>query len=147
MIEPEKVQRYITTAEFYLSNADKKLAEGELSKAGEFLWGAIAIQLKTIGALNDFPVDDHAKTIVVGDRVAAARNDPQLRAAIMMAEKLHANYYETFLREEEFTRYVAEVKLAYSKLAEVVARTYKSRAESLAAYFAPPGDFPADFFR
>lgn len=129
----ERAADYLSRAEFYLDNAEKRVKSMEDPKAGEFLWGAIAVLLKGIGTLHGQTVENHAKTIQFGEQISAQRSDPKLLAGLRSAEKLHANYYESFLKGEDFLWEYGSAKLAYDILTQVFSETYEKRIQQLPA--------------
>lgn len=124
MLEPlEKSFKYEQKAKEYMSNAQKLLGERKLTKAGEFLWGAIAELVKAISVLSGRPPISHKEVIDAGKHMALQLNDKEMFKLLdRSAQALHANFYEDFLSEDAFSEHYSAVLILLEKLERVLAK-------------------------
>ena len=115
-----------------LANAEELAKRGELSKAGEMLWGAVVSYINAIAALmRGEPLRRHREVLRAAREIAIARGNEKLLRAFRRAEALHADFYHEFISREDFMEYhraVLEVVMALSdtlrKLREAVLRLF-----------------------
>jgi hypothetical protein len=80
------------------------LNKGEYAKAGELLWGSIveaakALSLKYTGQ----PINDHKSIRTYLDKLCLGYSNKEYwRELNRSAERLHINFYESFLGKDEF---------------------------------------------
>ena len=111
----EGIAPYHSQALHYLENARDAMAHRELEKAGEFLWGGMAEALKAIAASKQQILRSHAVLRRYARQLGRELNDPEITAAYARAERLHSNFYEVSLSEED-------IQQEYEAVAPVVVR-------------------------
>lgn len=109
----EKSLQYEKRSEEYLVNAREFIVKRKFAKASEFLWGAIAEQIKAVSVLYQRPPTSHKGIIKAGQQIAVQLKDQNMFKLIdREAQALHANFYEEFLSEDAFgDHYVAVLSL------------------------------------
>lgn len=132
--DPDHLARYLEGSSLYQRNADLLLRQGDRAKAGEMLWGAVAELLKAIGLLYGRPVGGHAELIALTKSLAVGRQDPEMVRLVKAAEKLHVNFYEHHLDDEEFSDHWHLGVRALASLRTVFEETRVARA------LAPSGE-------
>lgn len=107
----ESIQKQLADYEkltfYYYKNAKEYFKQKEYSKAGEALWGSINIYLKIISLIvSNKPLPaGHKEIRLYVQNLANSLRDHDLYMLYKKAEKLHANFYQNFLDEEEFIEY------------------------------------------
>ena len=99
-----QLAEYEKTSRFYYDNAKEYVRRREYSKAGEALWGSINVYLKIISLIiSNRPLPtEHREIRRYVRSLSNSLRDPELYEWYKKAEKLHANFYHSFLDEEEF---------------------------------------------
>ena len=96
--------------------------EKEFQKAGEFLWASVIEYLKIISLITPphKPLSSkHGEIRKFVRQLSISLKDPDLFNMFRKAEKLHANFYENFLDEEEFGAIFEETRVLLQKLFEL----------------------------
>jgi len=97
-----EAEKYAKLTIKYLENAAEALDRGELEKASEFIWGAVAEALKCLlMAKRGIKVLRHAELRRMAREVAREAGDPEIYRAFAEAESLHSNFYEAALDKED----------------------------------------------
>jgi len=95
----------LRTTEEHMDNFYKALAEGELDKAGEFLWAAVNALIHALAlARGERLPAKHGPVRDFVRRLAGELEDKALWDAFRDAERLHANFYSPGIFEEEELR-------------------------------------------
>jgi hypothetical protein len=125
----EKAYEYIARTDKLKENFDAAIAEENVEKASEFLWGILACYLNALKILIDGkPAKKHGELRDLGLSLAKGLGDERLYRAIKKAEKLHANFYHAFLDIEDFREIYNEVMYAVTRVyEEIVSRVKISR--------------------
>jgi hypothetical protein len=97
MEELEEVKRRKHLRELYWSNAHKALKEKEYEKASEFVWGSLIQLLQGLAWIKGVPIQSHGKTRNFVKELARALHSEEIWRAFEEGEKLHANFYRSFL--------------------------------------------------
>jgi uncharacterized protein (UPF0332 family) len=100
----QEIEKYVENLNHYYNNSQILLNKGEYPKAGELLWGSIveaakALSLKYTGQ----PISDHKRIKKYIDKLCLGYSN--IEDCIKMrqaADRLHINFYETFLENDEF---------------------------------------------
>jgi len=115
-----EAERYASLALKYLENAAEELSRGELEKASEHMWGAVAEAIKCVlAARKGVVVARHAELRRYARELARETGDPEIFRAFREAESLHSNFYEAVLEEEDLLAHFDSVRLLVSKLLEL----------------------------
>lgn len=117
----EKIRKYEDRATQLIANAEALVKKGELEKAGEFFWGAIACYINALELLYTGKAHArHSEMVIEAKTIASGRKDIRLLEAIREAEKLHANYYHSFITKDEFPVYYAAAKYAFIEFQKIL---------------------------
>jgi hypothetical protein len=91
----DSIERYLQRAERYVENVEVFLARGEPDKAGECLWGAVALSLKAVSLrLRGRRLQTHQSIRSFAGDLARRFADPSLLTSFDAADLLHSNFYE-----------------------------------------------------
>lgn len=121
-----QADEYKRRADEYLKNANEAIGKQELTKAGEFLWGAISSLISAIGTLYRRVPRTHKEIIELGKRLAIEIKDQDMYSFLNRdAQALHANFYHEFLNRETFNQpYEAAISLI-NKLETILKKEIK----------------------
>lgn len=95
------VYRYVASSHHYLENALVHLQANEASKAGEFLWGAIAESLHALAASRNINLRTHKQLRQFVGALSKELQDNTISLGFKIAEALHSNYYEAEYEVED----------------------------------------------
>ncbi len=110
----EKVLGYSARASQLFENGEGLAKKGELEKAGEFFWGAIACYINALRFMHTGKAHGgHKEMVLDAKKIAAQIGDTPLFEAIEGAEKFHANYYHSFIPKDEFPQYYKKAEYAF----------------------------------
>jgi len=116
----EKLEQYKSQAEHYLQNALITLQQGDAEKAGEFLWGGIAEALKAVAARKGDLLRNHREIRNFAHTLSVELEDPSIEMAFIVADRLHSNFYESFLAMEDLARDAERIREAVGRLLELL---------------------------
>lgn len=116
----ERLQLYQEQALHYIHNASLALQEGDVEKASEFLWGSMAESLKAVAACKGQLLRTHQELRIFARGLAREIKEPGIEEAYSRAEKLHANFYESFLEPEDLALDMERIREAVRRLFELV---------------------------
>ena len=105
----------------FLGEWEEALKADKLRQAGEKLWGAASQAVKALAELHGWQHDGHVLLFEVVRRVAKERNDEQLRYQFGLANVLHINFDENWLKEEDITSYALQIEEFISEIKKIVA--------------------------
>ena len=105
----------------YLENALHFLEQGDVEKAGEFLWGSMSAALKAVAARNGIPIQSHSQLRAFARRVADDTNEPGVWTDFVRAQHLHSNFYEASLEMEDVAREVDDIGRRVALLLQMAA--------------------------
>ncbi len=97
MEERKNIERHIYLREHYWNNAHKALKNKEYEKASEFIWGSFTQLLQALALLRGLALGTHAKMKGYVREIARELNNEEVLMAFEEGEKLHANFYRSFL--------------------------------------------------
>ncbi len=126
----EMVTKYEGFSRKYHDNAIRFVKEKEYSKAGENLWGAVIQYLKITALLlpPHRPLSSkHREIKNFVKELSISLRDHDLSKLFKKAEKLHSNFYENFLDEEEFGERFNETETLLKKLFELSRGSERTR--------------------
>ena len=89
-----KIQMHAGAAWQMLAEADHTLMTHDLPLTGEKLWRATVNALKALYATQgwEYPGDDHIQLLHFAKRLAAEREDENIKLAFLIASHCHANF-------------------------------------------------------
>ena len=95
-------ERLLATEDLLLA-ADKDLDAGKYVQASENLWGAVTEATQALAHLQGTSVENYGEMLTLIREMYEAGSGPDLRAALIGAEILHANVHHRFMgRHEDF---------------------------------------------
>lgn len=93
--EKQEVERYLRRADRYFRNAEDLLTKAEADKAGECLWGAVALTLKAVAlSRTGRRLRSHQNLRAFAEELSKFQRDPALTTYFDSGEVLHRNFYE-----------------------------------------------------
>ena len=98
------------------------LDEGELQKAGEFVWGSMAAAVKAVAACNGVSLRSHGKLVEFARELSRELESPYLYDSFHKARSLHSNFYEADLTAEDVHLAIEDVRGAIGFLMELIPR-------------------------
>ena len=119
----QKVQEYVLTRDSYLRNALEFIGRGEYRKASEFLWRAIAIEIKLLALIKkNMFIASHREIREFIRLVTREIGDVELYKKFQYLEKLHTNFYDETIDREDMELYIREALEFIKKLEELAKR-------------------------
>ncbi len=119
---PERLRGYVARCQHYLGNAYASLEQGELEKAGEFLWGSMAQAVKAVAVSKSVELPRHGDIWNYISALSKEMSDPTLREAFGDANSLHQNFYESGLTREIVLDYGERIRPAIGRLLRLIPR-------------------------
>ncbi len=107
-----RAMEYRERAVKYFMNFEEERLRENFDKAGEALWGVISCLLNAIHLLEKGkPITDHQmmRQFAVHYLVSMTDEGERLVGIFKRAEKLHANFYHSFLDRDEFNELCNEI--------------------------------------
>lgn len=89
----------------YRANAEHAIEAGELRKASELLWGAIAQQLKALAATRNILITSHRQFFDFLRQLASEISDESLYKDFVALNALHKNFYDETIPPDVFPDY------------------------------------------
>jgi len=114
----EEIRRFCTQRDQYWANALDCATKGELRKASEMAWGAVAQALKALAASQGIYLETHRQLADFARDLSRATGDPYFRTELRDLNALHVNFYDTILDEVDFPEYLARAERFIRRLAE-----------------------------
>jgi len=116
-----KVQEYLKTRDRYLLNAFKSASEREFRKASEFLWGAVALEIKLFALIKKSrALAKHEDLRDFVRMLAKEAGVPEIYEAFQLIERLHVNFYDEVLDPRDFELYLKKALWFINKLEEML---------------------------
>lgn len=126
----EEIERRKKLFGHYYDNFEKHLSDNKISKASEFLWGALNCLIYSIGLTYNLKLSSHGQIIEFCKRISSDENEPSIFGAIKIGEELHANFYHDFLDKEGLELKRKEIDKLISNLGSLLDRRIKSIKEN-----------------
>ncbi len=104
------VQNLAIHSRQYLENGLIALQAGEAGKAGELLWGSVALAVQAVATSKGHSVDTHRKLKNFALQLAIDLNDVTIRQDFIVAESLHHNFYEVEQEPQDIVQVVPTVE-------------------------------------
>src|SRR5438128_12531423 len=98
-----------------MNDAEMLLTQADYPQASEKLWGAVAQIVKAIAAKNRWRHSSHRDLRAAISRLREQTGDPELLDLFAIAEALHANYYEDYMRPEDVRQYADRMRRLVGK--------------------------------
>jgi hypothetical protein len=93
--------KYRELHEKYMNDAISLLETGDHLQASEKLWGAVAQMVKTVAASRGWRHSSHRDLRGTISRIFDETGDREFLRLFAVAEALHANFYEDYMRPDE----------------------------------------------
>ena len=113
-----KVKEYLKARDEYYKNALEFIGKGELRKASELLWGAVAQSIKALAATRQIRIETHAKFFDFMRQVARELKDEELYKKFLLLRDLHRNFYEEIIAPQDFEIYLKETTVFIKRIEE-----------------------------
>ena len=105
----QKVHEYLSNRDQYFINAQEFASKGEFKKASEFLWGAVALQIKLLALVKkNIRLGRHEDLRRFIRELSKELGDEEIRKSFEVLEKLHINFYDEIISPEDFEFYFKE---------------------------------------
>lgn len=118
------VEIYFENSNRYWNQAQEHLKRKELAKASELAWGSVAEAIKALAATTGHMVKGHREVRSYIKIVSGQLQDPELYEYFKEVERLHVNFYETHLDEDDIRGALSKAHVLLSKLRELIQRDY-----------------------
>ena len=105
----------------YLDNALSALQQGEAGKAGELLWGSVALAIQAVATSRNLNIDTHRKLRNFVLQLAIDLNDEAMRTDFLVAESLHYNFYVIEREPQDITILVPNIERLVDRLFSLIA--------------------------
>ena len=112
----ERTERYKAQSIHYIENAFLSMEDGNVEKAGEFLWGSMAEALKAVAASEDKELNTHGEIRKYAAELAKKHDDVSIWDVYGIANSLHGNFYEAGLSLEEVQTHAERIRTTVVKL-------------------------------
>ncbi len=117
----KKVHEYISNRDQYFFNAQEFASRGEFRKASEFLWGAVALQIKLLALVKkNIGLGRHEDFRRFIRELSKELKDVEIRKSFEILEKLHINFYDEVISSEDFEFYLKEAIKFMKKLDDLM---------------------------
>jgi len=116
----EELARLRAQRDDYWANALECAQKGELRKASELAWGAIAQALKALAASRGLHLGAHRQLLDFARDLSQATGNPYFRNEFRDLNALHVNFYDAILDELDFPEYLARAERFIRRLAELM---------------------------
>jgi len=116
-VDPEKrIQIYLALYIKFIREAKEFEEKGDLVQASEKYWGAVTALLNIVGEKKGIPHYTHRDYWEIMNHIIDETKDEALTELFALAEKLHANFYHSFIPEHQFAIYSKKIKMLIEKL-------------------------------
>ncbi len=117
----ERASRYAARGRKFLAQAGEELARNDLEQASEKGWGAAAQMMKATAVERGWRHGQHRLLFGVAQRLAEEEEDEQIYDSFAIANSLHANFYEGFLRPEDVALHLRRVDELVERVEAILA--------------------------
>ena len=116
-------ERHREISEYFLAHSHQQLESGDFLQASEKGWGAVVHCIKAIARERDWPNKSHGDVRNNALRLLEQSAAPVTNTGVFKAvERLHVNFYEESLKDDEVRLIIAGVKALTDILNSVDAR-------------------------
>ena len=112
-------ENYAALSGHYLHNGLLFLQQGDVEKAGEFLWGGMAAALKAVAATRGIGLRSHSQIRAYVRGLAKESQDQGIWDDFVKAQYLHSNFYEASLEREDLEMDVDSIRRRIGLLLEI----------------------------
>ena len=99
---PQRVEVYLKLHEDYLKSAEELYARGDLTQASEKYWRAVTALLNAIAEQRGWEHYSHRDYDVIVDKLYEETGDESIMLDFSVVERLHANFYHSFMDKKVF---------------------------------------------
>lgn len=117
----EAATQYAARGRKFLAQASEELERDDLEQASEKGWGAAAQMMKAAAAERGWRHGQHRLLFEVARRLAEEAENEQIYDSFAIANSLHANFYEGFLRAEDVALHLRRVDELVERVESVLA--------------------------
>ena len=110
------IQNLVIHSHQYFGNGLVSLRDGEAGKAGELLWGSVALAIQAVATSKSYNVDSHRKLKNFALQLAIDLNDESLKTDFIVAESLHHNFYDIQQEPQDIAPVVPIIERVLSTL-------------------------------
>ncbi len=118
----ESANRYAVASQEFMTKAYKYFEEGDLVQASEKGWGAAASMVKAVAEERGRPHRHHRLLYEIVEDLVEETGDEELSVIFDQASRLHANYYENWMRRRAVRRSLAAIEQFRDKLDPLLAQ-------------------------
>ncbi len=94
-------ERHREISDRFLEQAYVEFEDGDLLQASEKAWGALTHYVNAVAKMRDWPHSTHRDLNLNASRLIQATDDASAhRQQLLVANALHANFYQDFLDED-----------------------------------------------
>ena len=111
---------YALQSRHYLENSRSAIDLGELEKAGEFLWGSMALALKAVAASKEIELRNHRLLWDYAREISKDLREESIFTAFRDANSLHSNFYETGMSLDILLDSEERIRQAVGKLISII---------------------------
>ncbi len=126
MSAPPATAKYLELFRKYLAEAEELYRKGDLPQSGEKYWGATAALLNAIAEERGWPHYSHKDYADIVEKLSEQLNEP-LGPLFANAERLHANYYHSFLSPLNFKAHREQTLKLVEKLVALLRQGQEAR--------------------
>ena len=92
-----------------LTQAHAELEVGDLRQASEKAWGAAALMVKAAATMRGWEHDQHRHLWIAAEDLSNEANDNEIHTLFVVANALHANFYENTFGANRVASYISKV--------------------------------------
>jgi len=126
-----RISIYVELFKKYLLEARRYTDMANLPQACEKYWGAVTALLNIVGELKGIDHYKHSDYWEIMEIIAMETGDKELPKLFATAEKMHANYYHNFIKEENFPNYIRAIEELIRRMISYIETINKNVAEEL----------------
>lgn len=123
------VRKHVLASRQYLGNGLEMLAKGETAKAGELLWGSVAQAVQALAVSRDKSIKTHRGLSLFVYGVAKEIEDRSIAEGFSQAERLHSNFHEVDMTEEDVAVLVESIRGTVVKLLSLIPKELMEEPE------------------
>ena len=110
MTTPSRPEKYAALSWGYIRQAEEELEQDDLVQAREKAWGAVSTAIKAVAEERGWFHGHHNLTSEALFWLADESGKPEWKEAFAVVEKLHHNFYEDVLTEDEVAEGLGRAK-------------------------------------
>lgn len=98
----ETITGFLRYRDVLYQNAEELIVRGELRKASEMLWGAVAQSVKALAVASNVRISNHNQFFLFLQELCKELGDSYFYAAFVELNNLHRNFYDEFIPKDAF---------------------------------------------